>query len=50
MSSKNSILVIIPAYNEAGKIGKVVNKIKDTKLKCKILVIDDLIANPTYAV
>ncbi|MEP0826884.1 MAG: glycosyltransferase family 2 protein [bacterium] len=37
----SKILVALPAFNEAGKIGKVVKKIKETSLPCTVLVVDD---------
>lgn len=35
------ILVIIPAYNEGGSIGKVVTAIKKVQIQCDIVVIND---------
>ncbi|HSH00422.1 MAG TPA: glycosyltransferase family 2 protein, partial [candidate division Zixibacteria bacterium] len=34
-------LIILPAYNEEGKIGRVVTKIRATGVPCDIVVVDD---------
>lgn len=41
------ILVALPAFNEAGKIGKVVEKIRKTSIPCSILVVDDCSSDDT---
>ncbi len=41
MSENKRILIILPAYNELGKIGRVVEKILATEISCKILAVDD---------
>ncbi len=40
-TNDKKILIILPAYNEKGKIGKVVEKIIATKIPCTILTVDD---------
>ncbi|MFQ5607124.1 MAG: glycosyltransferase family 2 protein [Candidatus Zixiibacteriota bacterium] len=42
-------LVILPAYNEEGKIGRVVEKIRATGLELSILVVDDCSTDRTRA-
>ncbi len=41
MEPKLKILCILPAYNESGKIGKVVNKVKTLRVVDEIIVADD---------
>lgn len=43
----NRIVVALPAFNEAGKIGKVVEKIRKTSIPCSILVVDDCSGDDT---
>jgi dolichol-phosphate mannosyltransferase len=40
-------LVILPAYNEAGKVGRVVEKLKATGLQVDVLVVDDCSSDTT---
>ncbi len=47
--SANKTLVILPAYNEQGKIGRVVEKIKNTGLELTIVVVDDCSTDDTRA-
>lgn len=42
-------LVILPAFNEAGKVGRVVSKLKATKLAVDVLVVDDHSTDATRA-
>ncbi len=42
-------LIILPAYNEQGKIGRVVEKIQATQIPCTILVVDDCSTDNTRA-
>nr|MBN2277705.1 glycosyltransferase family 2 protein [candidate division Zixibacteria bacterium] len=42
------ILAILPAYNESGKIGRVVQKIKAVNYVNTILVVDDCSSDTTY--
>ena len=37
----NKVLVIIPTYNEADNIGKIINLINNLDLDLDILIIDD---------
>ena len=46
---ENQTLVILPAFNEEGKIGRVVRKIKQTGVACDILVVDDCSTDNTRA-
>lgn len=48
-SSADKTLVILPAYNEQGKIGRVVEKIKKTGLELSIVVVDDCSTDDTRA-
>ncbi len=41
MASDGRVLVILPAFNEAGKIGRVVEKVKREKVVDEIVVVDD---------
>lgn len=41
MKDKTKIYVIIPAYNEEGRVGEVVGKALDQPDVCKVIVIDD---------
>jgi len=41
MPGKNKILAVLPAYNESGKIGRVVEKIKKIPLVDTIVAVDD---------
>lgn len=41
MNSKHRILIVAPAFNEEGKIGKVVRKVLDASIESQMLVIDD---------
>ena len=41
MNSKDRILVVAPAYNEEGKIGRVVKKVLAASVECETLVVDD---------
>ena len=50
MTAHNSrILVVLPAYNETGKIGRVVEKIKATGKQVDIVVVDDCSTDDTSA-
>ncbi|MBK7142651.1 MAG: glycosyltransferase family 2 protein [bacterium] len=43
------VLCILPAYNEAGKIGRVVEKVRATGLADAVLVADDCSTDSTFA-
>ncbi|MDX9858750.1 MAG: glycosyltransferase family 2 protein [candidate division Zixibacteria bacterium] len=47
MSTTHRILCILPAYNESGKIGKVVRKVKATGQVDEIVVVDDCSTDTT---
>ena len=47
--NKQRVLVILPAYNEAGKIGRVVEKVKATNAADEIIVADDCSTDSTAA-
>jgi len=47
MSRNSKILAILPAYNETGKIGRVVEKIKDVDMVDTIVAVDDCSADKT---
>jgi dolichol-phosphate mannosyltransferase len=47
MLNHDKILVILPAYNEAGKIGRVVEKVKKVGIVDSILVVDDCSSDST---
>jgi dolichol-phosphate mannosyltransferase len=41
MTSQDRMYVVLPAYNEQGKIGRVVEKVKNIEAVSKIVVVDD---------
>ncbi len=41
MTNQDNIYVVLPAYNEQGKIGRVVEKVKEIELVSRIVVVDD---------
>jgi dolichol-phosphate mannosyltransferase len=45
--SRPRILCILPAFNEAGKIGRVISKVSETQLVDDILVVDDCSTDAT---
>ncbi len=47
LTDRSRILCVLPAYNEAGKIGRVVTKIIDVGLVDKIIVADDCSTDKT---
>ncbi len=47
MSRQDKIYVVLPAYNEQGKIGQVVEKVKKIDLVDKIVVVDDCSTDAT---
>jgi dolichol-phosphate mannosyltransferase len=47
MADNHKVLVILPAYNESGKIGRVVEKIKAVGKAVSIVVVDDCSADGT---
>ncbi len=47
-ANRPRVLCILPAYNEAGKIGRVVQKVKATGLADGILVADDCSTDSTF--
>jgi len=46
-SHSNKILIVLPAYNETGKVGRVVEKIKATGFDATIMVVDDCSSDGT---
>ncbi len=40
-SNSNNIMIILPAYNETGKVGQVIRKIRATGFENTIVVVDD---------
>jgi dolichol-phosphate mannosyltransferase len=47
MSRQDKIYVVLPAYNEQGKIGRVVEKVKKIDLVDRIVVVDDCSTDAT---
>ena len=47
MNSKDRILVVAPAYNEEGKIGRVVRKVLQAPIESSMLVVDDCSTDET---
>ena len=45
--NNNKILIVLPAYNETGKVGRVVEKIIATGFDSTILVVDDCSSDDT---
>ncbi len=41
MAQNNCLLIILPAYNESGKIGRVVEKVKRENIVDEVVVVDD---------
>lgn len=48
MTGKDKIFVVLPAFNEEGKIGRVVAKVKNINIVDEIVVIDDCSTDATY--
>lgn len=48
MTDTHRILCILPAYNEAGKIGHVVRKVQDTGQVDEVVVVDDCSSDSTF--
>ncbi|MBN2226583.1 MAG: glycosyltransferase family 2 protein [candidate division Zixibacteria bacterium] len=49
MSNSDRIYVVLPAYNEAGKIGRVVEKVRKITTVERIVVVDDCSSDATSA-
>jgi len=47
MANDAKLLVVLPAYNESGKIGRVVEKVKKEKSVNEIIVVDDCSSDAT---
>jgi len=48
MGKKGKVVAVIPAYNEAKRIGEVINNVKKSKLINEIIVVDDGSRDGTY--